>query len=68
MERLEGHAAFRAVLAATYRRPMVAGMGVGDIHFSIAARVADAVPVFRITRPAEAQSLDAVVDTILETP
>ncbi|MCP3935935.1 MAG: hypothetical protein GY708_11260 [Actinomycetia bacterium] len=64
VSRMEGHAAFRAILAATYRRPMIEGLGVGDIHFTLASRLADSIPIFGIVRPVEGLTTDAVVDAV----
>ncbi|MCP3912709.1 MAG: hypothetical protein GY713_17345 [Actinomycetia bacterium] len=61
---MEGHAAFRAVLAATYRRPIVEGLGMGELHFTLAARLAESVPIFAIVRPGDGQTVDAVVDVV----
>ncbi|MCP3936597.1 MAG: hypothetical protein GY708_14620 [Actinomycetia bacterium] len=59
-----GHAAFRAILAATYRRPIVEGLGIGGLHFTLASRLADSVPIFRIVRPADGQTVAAVADVV----
>lgn len=68
VERVEGHPAFKAILAATYRRSMVTGMGVGGAHFAIAACMADVVPVFLIVRPTEGQTVTDVVDAVTANP
>lgn len=67
VHRVDGIAAFRRILAATYRRRMVRGLGVQDTHFELAATLAGQVPVHVVLRPPERDTVTAVVETILAT-
>lgn len=52
------------ILRQTYRRRIVDGSGLRREHFGWAARLAATVPVVRIVRPRDGESVGAVVDAI----
>ena len=61
---LTPHDGVGVILRQTYRRRIVDGSGLRREHFGWAARLAAAVPVVRVVRPREGESVGAVVDAI----
>ena len=55
---------FRLAVANTYRHKFLKGLGLREMHFHAAARLAKAVHIGRITRPASPYLLDELVDRL----
>lgn len=48
----------------TYRRRMLSGLGSGPAHFALASRIAEAVPLYRLPRPAGLDGVRRFVDRL----
>ena len=66
VERVQHSACFDAVCAQTRNFRVVEGLGMQLAHFKIAAAIAARIPVSRVRRPSDRNSLDEIVTSVDE--
>lgn len=67
IERLDPMAAYDAVLRSVYRRKLIKGFGMEKAHFGRITALATAIPVYRIQRPQDGDTVAAITDAIEDT-